>query len=114
VRGGTVMNARQPVPRLVSEIRSDLIRGGCGNILLKVSAEGVGGRPATRLGVLIGATGAAAGARMLSGMLFAVTPLDATTYVTVAVTMLTTAAVASYLPARRATRIDPLTAIRVG
>jgi predicted permease len=65
-------------------------------------------------GVVAGAVVAAAFSRLLGSMLFAVTPLDAATYLGVAGIMMATAMAASYLPARRATRIDPLKAIRVG
>jgi putative ABC transport system permease protein len=45
-------------------------------------------------------------------MLYGVTPLDLATYVAVAVLFVAVTSVASYLPARRATRIDPMTALR--
>jgi hypothetical protein len=56
--------------------------------------------------------GAAAVTRYLEGMLFGVTPLDRTTFVAVALTLTAVAALASYLPARRATMVDPLVALR--
>jgi putative ABC transport system permease protein len=45
-------------------------------------------------------------------MLYDVQPLDPPTYVAVAVLFIAVTSVASYLPARRATRIDPMTALR--
>jgi putative ABC transport system permease protein len=45
-------------------------------------------------------------------MLFGITPIDAPTYATVAILFAAVAALASYVPARRATRIDPMAAIR--
>jgi len=64
------------------------------------------------VGLMIGAAGAAVVARMLASVLFASGGVDPT-MIAAAVAMLAgAAAVASYLPARRATRIDPLTALR--
>ena len=64
------------------------------------------------LGIGLGLAGAAALARYLSGMLFDLTPLDPATYVAVGVLFAAVALVASYLPARRATLIDPMVALR--
>jgi ABC-type lipoprotein release transport system permease subunit len=46
-------------------------------------------------------------------LLFEISPLDAMTYVVVLLILLTAAALASYVPARRASSIDPVDAIRV-
>ena len=64
------------------------------------------------LGIGLGLAGAAALARYLSGMLFDLTPLDPATYVAVGILFAAVALVASYLPARRATLIDPMVALR--
>jgi len=48
----------------------------------------------------------------MSSLLFAVKPTDAATFVIVSVCLLVTALLASYLPARRATKVDPLVALR--
>jgi putative ABC transport system permease protein len=64
------------------------------------------------LGIGLGLGGAAALARYLSGMLFDLTPLDPATYLAVGILFAAVALVASYLPARRATLIDPMAALR--
>ena len=76
-----------------------------------MTAMGDGVRYAV-LGVLFGLIGAYALTRSLSTMLFGVSPTDPATYVTLALVMLVVAAVASYVPARKALRVDPVTALR--
>lgn len=66
----------------------------------------------TGAGIGIGVFGAIALTRYLEGMLFGVQPLDPPTYIAVAALFTAITSVASYLPARRATRIDPVTALR--
>ena len=68
----------------------------------------------TGLGAAVGLLGAAAVTRYLESMLFEVTPLDPSTFVAVAVLFLLVALLASYLPAARASRVDPLVALRHG
>jgi putative ABC transport system permease protein len=63
-------------------------------------------------GVAIGLTGAFATSRLLSGMLFGITARDPWTFTAVPLAMLAVAAAASYLPARRALRVDPVVALR--
>ena len=63
-------------------------------------------------GVAIGTAAAAALAPMLGALLFGVKPLDAPTFVSVALLLLAVAALATYLPARRATKVDPMLALR--
>ena len=64
------------------------------------------------IGIVLGLVGAATGTRYLRAMLFGITPLDGTTFVIVAVTFAAVAALASYVPARRAARVDPMVALR--
>ena len=63
-------------------------------------------------GVVLGLAGAAASTRLLQGWLYGVTPLDTGTFAWSAAAMLLIAGLASYLPARRATRIDPLVTLK--
>jgi putative ABC transport system permease protein len=66
----------------------------------------------TVVGIAIGLGGAALLSGYLEGLLFGLTPLDTTTFMAVVVMFGAVAAVASYVPARRATRVDPLVALR--
>ncbi|MFZ0594549.1 MAG: hypothetical protein WAM39_29100, partial [Bryobacteraceae bacterium] len=63
-------------------------------------------------GVLIGTAGAFALTRFMKGLLFQVAPTDPRTFVCVALLLLLVALAASYVPARRAIRIDPMVALR--
>jgi predicted permease len=64
------------------------------------------------IGIAIGIAGAAGLTRLMSTLLFGVQPLDWVTYVTVAVLLGATALLATYLPAVRASRVDPSVALR--
>ena len=66
----------------------------------------------TVIGIAAGLAGAAGLSRYLEGLLYGLTPLDRTTFVAVVVTFAAVAMLASYLPARRASRVDPLVALR--
>ncbi len=56
--------------------------------------------------------GAFALARVMESLLFGVSSTDAATFVSVVATLAAVAGLASYLPARRATRVDPMVALR--
>jgi predicted permease len=64
------------------------------------------------IGMLIGLAGAALLTRFIAAMLFGVTPRDPLTFAAVAVLLAAVALVASYVPARRAMKVDPIIALR--
>lgn len=64
------------------------------------------------LGLALGLAAAMTGTRLLTSMLFRVQPNDPAVYLTVAILLAMVAVAAGYVPARRASKIDPLTAIR--
>ena len=64
------------------------------------------------VGIALGLAGAAAASRLVQGLLFGVTPLDGATFATVSVTFGMAAMLACYLPARRASSVDPAIALR--
>ena len=66
----------------------------------------------TATGIVLGLAGAAASTRLLESWLYGVKPLDLPTFAWSAAGMLVIAALASYLPARRAARIDPLVTLK--
>jgi ABC-type antimicrobial peptide transport system permease subunit len=65
------------------------------------------------VGLVVGIPAALAASRLLEGMLFGVRPMHPPTVIGAALLMFAVAALAAYLPARRASRIDPMAALRV-
>jgi ABC-type antimicrobial peptide transport system permease subunit len=81
--------------------RADVMRLVLGQSLLVIA-----------IGIILGVGGAAMVTRYLAAMLYGLTPLDAATFVGVSLLFAIVALIASYVPARRATRVDPLIALR--
>jgi predicted permease len=66
----------------------------------------------TGLGVAVGLAGAMALTRWMSSLLYEVSPLDLPTYLAVSAALIVVAAAACYIPSRRATKVDPVNALR--
>jgi putative ABC transport system permease protein len=82
---------------------------GQGSVLKLVLSNGM---RLTLLGIVLGTAGAFALTRLMKGFLFHVTPTDPATFAEVALFLFLVALLASYIPARRATRVDPVVALR--
>ena len=79
------------------------------DVLRLVIRQGMG---LTIVGLIVGVAAGSVVTRVLSDMLYGVSARDPLTFVGVPVLLLVVAFLACYIPARRATRIDPLTALR--
>jgi putative ABC transport system permease protein len=64
------------------------------------------------MGLALGLTGALVATRALSSLLYGVGSADAVTFTAVSLVLMIVALFASYLPARRAMRVDPIVALR--
>ncbi len=82
---------------------------GQGSVLGMVIRQGAS---LALIGILLGLSGAFALTRLLSNLLFGVSSTDPLTFAAVALGLLAVALLASFIPARRATRISPVTALR--
>jgi predicted permease len=79
------------------------------DVLKQVLSEGT---QLAGVGLALGLVGSLAAARLIATLLFGVKPTDPLTFAAVAVVLASVALAACYIPARRATRVDPLTALR--
>ncbi|HMH45442.1 MAG TPA: ABC transporter permease, partial [Pyrinomonadaceae bacterium] len=71
-----------------------------------------GGMALALFGIVAGLAGAFVLTRWMTTLLFGVKPTDALTFIAVSICLLVTALLACYIPARRATKVDPLVALR--
>jgi putative ABC transport system permease protein len=98
------------VARRTGEIGTRMALGASRAAVLKlVLKEGAG---LIALGLAIGLAGALAVTRTLATLLYGVRPTDPVTFAMVAVLLLAVGLLASYIPARRATKVDPMVALR--
>ncbi len=80
-----------------------------GDVIRTVLGEGL---RLTAIGLLLGLVGAFAATRVIRSLLYAVSPTDTLTFVLTSILLIGVALLASYIPARRASRIDPMVALR--
>jgi len=78
-------------------------------VLIGVLRQGL---TVTLIGIMVGVAGALVATRVLSSLLYGVTPTDPSTLAGVSLLLMGIALLASYLPARRAARIDPMMTLR--
>jgi putative ABC transport system permease protein len=104
--GGLAYNVARRTREIAIRIALGADRGTVAGLVL-----GQGAR-LTIAGVAIGLTGAFIASRFLSSLLYGVNPHDRLTFVAVPITLCAVALLASYIPARRAIRVDPMIALR--
>ena len=120
ISAGTTLAAMREQKPLVHNITNYVVMNNTANALLALGAapamvrrmvvgQGLG---LIGVGVAVGLAGSFALTRLMASLLYGVTPTDPTTYGGVAALLVVIAVVASWLPARRATRVDPMVALR--
>lgn len=82
---------------------------GRGTVARLVLRQGI---QMTGVGIIVGVAGALGTSRLMTSLLYDVTPMDPITHASVALLLAGVAVVATWLPARRASRIDPIEAFR--
>jgi putative ABC transport system permease protein len=98
------------VARRTNEIGTRMALGATrGSVMLMVLRQGIG---LIGLGLAIGLAGALAVTRALTTLLYGVKPTDPYTFGVVAALLFAVGMAASYIPARRATKVDPMVALR--
>jgi len=80
-----------------------------GDVLWLVVGDGI---RLTAIGLALGLAGAFAAARMLKSMIYGVSPTDPLTFIVIPLLLIFVALLACWIPARRATKVDPLVALR--
>jgi ABC-type antimicrobial peptide transport system permease subunit len=103
-----LLTARRP--RRTREIGVRMALGAEGGVVRRMVVA-QGGRVAL-IGVAVGVLASIGLTRYLENLLFGVQPLDVLTFTAVSVVMVGVALLASYLPARRASLVDPVVALR--
>ncbi len=99
------------VTRSTHEIGVRIALGASSNIVLRaVVARGLA---LVAMGLVLGVGGAVGASRVLASYLFRVTTTDLTVFLSVPVSLLFVAVAASYVPARRASRVEPMVALRL-
>jgi ABC-type antimicrobial peptide transport system permease subunit len=79
------------------------------HVLKMVLKEGMG---LAVVGLVLGVVATLAASRVMAGLLYGVTPRDPATFLAVSILLMGTALAACYIPARRATTVDPMVALR--
>lgn len=98
------------VARRTSEIGIRVALGASGRAVIRQMVD-QGMRPVL-LGIGLGLAGALGLSRLMSGLLFGIEPSDPLTYVVVALVLAAAAIASCFIPALRALRVDPVTALR--